>query len=208
MQDQGFSESSRRLVHYLSRLPGIGEKTAVRLAYYILRQDPDFARQLGTAIQDARERVKLCESCFGFTEETVCELCLDIRRDPTILCVVERPMDIFSVERSGQFKGRFHVLHGVLSPLDGVGVEDLKIRELLERIRTQESGESHVTEVIFALNPSLEGETTTLYLVKLLQNLGVRVSQLASGIPVGGMIEYSDRHTLGRAFANRMELKA
>lgn len=194
-----------RLIFELSKLPGIGEKTATRLAYHIVKQDPSYANSLAAAIQNARAKTTLCDTCYTLTDEARCSICQDQGRDQTLVCVVERPSDLRAIESSGGFKGVYHVLHGALSPLDGIGPDELKIRELLTRI---EASTLQNREIILAMNPSVEGEATAIYLSKLLRTLGVRVSKLASGIPVGGMLEYSDRQTIGRAIENRREVFA
>lgn len=191
----------QKLIFELGKLPGIGEKTAARLAYYILKQDPAYASSLSDAIVNARQKTTFCKQCFLLTNEELCRFCADPARDPAVLCVVERPSDAFSIENSVAFKGLYHVLHGVISPLDGIGPDDLKIRELLRRL---ESGA--VREVILATNPSVEGEATSLYLSKLLKTIGVRVTKLAYGLPVGGRLEFSDGQTISKALQNRTEL--
>jgi recombination protein RecR len=193
-----------KLIFELAKLPGIGEKTATRLAYHILKQDAGFARSLADALVNAKEKIILCETCFTFTDVNPCRICAKTERDHGIICVVERPSDVFSIEHSGAYKGVYHVLHGVLSPLDGIGPEELKTRELLHRI----SGghETAVRELIFATNPSVEGEATALYLAKLIKPFGVRTTKLAHGLPVGGVLEYTDRQTIGKALENRMEM--
>lgn len=190
-----------RLIFELSKLPGIGEKTATRLAYFILKQDSEYSRNLSEAITQAKSRIGLCQSCFTFSDVQPCKICSDPQRDRGVICVVERPSDVLSIDQSGTHRGLYHVLHGVLSPLDGVGPEELKIRELLARV-----SESDAREVILAMNPSVEGEATALYLSKLIRPLGVKVTQLASGLPVGGMLEYTDRQTISKALQNRMEM--
>ena len=194
-----------KLIFELSKLPGIGEKTATRLAYHVLKQDVSYARALADALVQAKEKIGHCSVCFTFTDQDPCRICASAERDAGVICVVERPSDVFSVEQSGTFKGRYHVLHGVLSPLDGVGPEELRIRELLGRIQGAQ-GADPVSEVILATNPSVEGEATAIYLGRLLQPLGVRVTQLAYGLPVGGQLEYTDRQTIGRALENRKEV--
>ena len=194
-----------KLIFELSKLPGIGEKTATRLAYYVLKQDVTYARSLADALITAKEKIGQCSVCYTFTDQDPCRICTSAERGTEVLCVVERPSDVFSIEQSGMYRGRYHVLHGVLSPLDGIGPEELKIRELLHRI--QAAGEPNpIREVILATNPSVEGEATAIYLGRLLQPLGVRVTQLAYGLPVGGQLEYTDRQTIGRALENRKEL--
>jgi recombination protein RecR len=193
-----------RLVHELSKLPGIGEKTATRLAYFILKQDEAYARSLSEAVLNAKQRIGLCGTCFTFTDQDPCRICASHDRDRSAICVVERPADVFTIEAAGVHRGLYHVLHGALSPLDGVGPEDLKIRELMSRVGAP--GGETVREVIVATNPSVEGEATALYLARLLKPFGVRLTKLAHGIPVGGQLEYTDRQTLGKAMENRVEI--
>ncbi|MCK6552308.1 recombination mediator RecR [Myxococcota bacterium] len=193
-----------RLVQALSRLPGIGEKTATRLAFHILREGPDKARALAEALVDATERTHLCERCMNLTDVELCTVCADPRRDPTLVCVVERVPDLRAIERSQEFRGQYHVLHGTLAPLEGTGPEDLKIKELLVRLRT--TGELAIREVILATNPSVEGEATALYLQKVIMPLGVRVTRIASGLPIGGDFEYADPATISRALSGRRDM--
>ncbi len=190
-----------RLVEELSRLPGIGTKTAQRLAFHLLKVPPEEAASLAEAIVEAREKVTFCTRCFNFAQGERCEYCLDERRDPTLVCVVERPQDIVAVERTGEFRGLYHVLGGAISPIDGIGPEELKIRELLQRMR----GEG-IREVIVATNPRVEGEATAVYLANLLKPLEIKVTRIASGLPVGGDLEYADEITLGRALKGRLDL--
>ena len=188
----------QELIAALARLPGVGEKTAARLAFHILDQPEEYARELARALVAVKERVKLCGECQDLTEEDPCRRCRDATRDRSVLCVVARPQDLRAVERTGAFRGRYHVLHGVLSPLDGIGPDQLRVKELLRRLAGDE-----VREVIVATGPSVEGEATALYLSKLLSASGVEVSRLAVGLPVGGELEYADQATLGRALENR-----
>ena len=190
----------QRLIQRLARLPGIGEKTATRLAFHILRAPEVQARELAQAVLEVREKIRLCSACCNLTEADPCAICGDTRRDAHTLCVVAQPTDVLAVERSGDYRGRYHVLHGVLSPLDGVGPEDLRIAELLRRL----SGE--ITEVILATSPNVEGEATAMYLARLVKPLGPRVSRIASGVPIGGELEYVDQVTLSRAIEGRREL--
>ncbi|HLT30877.1 MAG TPA: recombination mediator RecR [Myxococcaceae bacterium] len=190
-----------RLVAQLARLPGIGEKTAQRLAFHILRAPDAYAEALGEAIRDVKERVRLCERCYALTEHTLCGLCEDPRRDERVVCVVETVADQMALERTREFKGRYHVLHGALSPLDGVGPEQLRIKELLARLSSQP-----VEELILATNPNVEGEATALYLSRLLQPMGLRVTRIAQGLPMGGDLEYADQATLAKALSGRREL--
>lgn len=189
-----------RLIQQLAKLPGIGEKTAARLAFHILRAPAEDAAALGAAIIELRSRIKFCSLCCDFTEQDPCPLCRDQRRDGSIICVVAQPQDVVAIERTGGYRGRYHVLHGVLSPLDGVGPDDLRIAELIRRAR------GDLKEVIVATNPSVEGETTAVYLAKLLRPLGVRASRIATGVPMGGELEYADRLTLSRALDGRREI--
>jgi recombination protein RecR len=193
------SDPVSRLILELSKLPGIGEKTAMRLAYHVLKADEADIRSLVDALMSAKQKITLCQECFTFTESSPCSLCTDSRRKKEIVCVVEKPADVMAIENSQRYQGLYHVLHGVLSPLDGVGPEQLRIRELLGRI-----GHGDISEVILAINPTVEGEATGVYLTKLLRPLGVTVSKIAHGIPVGGILEYVDRQTIGRAIENRV----
>jgi recombination protein RecR len=190
-----------KLIFELSKLPGIGEKTATRLAYFILNQDVGYADSLATALKEAKQKLRYCDTCFNFSESEKCEICSDLKRDHTHVCVVERPSDVTPIEKTGSYRGVYHVLHGLLSPLDGIGPEDIKMRELFMRLKSTE-----VKEVIFALNPSVEGEATTMYLSRLLKPAGIQLSQVAYGIPFGGTIEFTDRQTLGKALENRNQL--
>lgn len=189
-----------RLIDELARLPGIGPKTASRLAYHLLRTSRDEAIALADAILEVKERVRLCSNCFNTTEADPCAICADTARDGTI-CVVEEPLDVVALERTGQFRGRYHVLHGAISPVEGVGPDKLKIRELIERVQRD-----HPDEVILATNLDLPGEATATYLHRLLTPLGMTVSRPASGLPAGGDLEYADEVTLGRALAGRRVL--
>ena len=196
-----FEPPVQRLIDELSRLPGVGQKSAQRLAFHLLNIDEVDAKRLPDAIVDMRATVRLCSRCFNVTAEEECSICLDVRRDRTLVCVVERAQDIPVIERTQEFRGRYHVLGGAISPIAGIGPESLRMKELVARI----DGEG-ITEVIAATNPTVEGDTTALYLARLLKPLGVRVSRLASGLPVGGDIDYADEITLGRALAGRREL--
>lgn len=190
-----------RLVCELGKLPGVGEKTAARLAFHILRAPEADAAALANAISELRAKIRLCSLCWDFTEQDPCAICHDQRRDSSLLCVVAHPQDVLAIERTGGFRGRYHVLHGVLSPLDGIGPDDLRIAELIQRC-----GGNDIREVIVATNPSVEGETTAIYLAKLIRPLGVRTSRIATGVPMGGELEYADRLTLARAIDGRREL--
>ncbi|MBM3934733.1 MAG: recombination protein RecR [SAR202 cluster bacterium] len=202
MTIQSFSsaEPVGRLVEEFNKLPGIGPKTAQRLTYYLVRMPADEARALAEAILAVKERIVLCGRCFNITEAELCDICEDGRRDRTRICVVEEPLDVHALERTGVYHGTYHVLHGVISPMNGVGPEDLKIRPLLERLR---SGE--VQEIILATNPNLEGEATSMYIHRLMSPLGVKITRPARGLPVGGDLEYTDQVTLGRAIEGRQE---
>jgi recombination protein RecR len=191
-----------RLVEEFYKLPGIGPKSAQRLAYYLLRMPPSEAQALATAILEVKERVVFCSVCQNVTEVDPCRVCSDSTRDHTVICVVEEPLDILAIERTGAYKGLHHVLHGAISPMDGIGPEDLKIRELLERFRTDE-----VREVILATNPNLEGEATAMYLSRLIRPLGIKTTRLARGLPAGGDLEYADDVTLTRALEGRQEFQ-
>ena len=189
------------LTSELARLPGIGRKTAMRLTYHLLRQPASQSRRLAEALVALTERVRPCETCFNLTEAPLCPLCADPRRDPALVCVVEEASDIASIERAGEFRGRYHVLGGRLSPLDGVGPDDLNIGALLARIEPE-----GVREVILATNPSLEGEATALYVQRQLAGQSVRVTRIARGLPVGGDLEYADGVTIAQALAARREM--
>ncbi len=186
------------LIDELGRLPGIGPKSAQRIAFHLLKIPADDANRLAHAIRDAKDRVRFCERCFNISEGELCSFCSDDRRDSSIICVVEESRDIVSVERTGEFNGRYHVLLGAMSPLEGIGPEQLKIRELLNRL-----GPEGVEEVIVCTNPNTEGEVTAMYLARMLKPLGLKVTRLASGLPVGGDLEYADELTLGRALEGR-----
>jgi len=189
------------LVDELSRLPGIGEKTAQRLAFFILRSPNIRAERLAQAIVEVKEKILFCSQCSGITETDPCSLCTDPARDRSLICVVEDPSDVFLVERTGVFKGLYHVLMGALSPLDGIGPEQLKIDTLLERVDA-----GGVREIICATNPNMEGEATVLYLAKLMKPRGIRLTRLAHGLPVGGHLEYADEVTLSRSLEGRHDL--
>ncbi|MFA5699860.1 MAG: recombination mediator RecR [Desulfuromonas sp.] len=193
--------SLQRLIDELRRLPGIGRKTATRLAFFILQQPGHEVRNLAQALADVKQNVSLCGRCFNITEVDPCKICCAQERDDTILCVVEQPQDLLAIERGHDYHGRYHVLHGVLSPLDGIGPEDLRISQLLQRLE-----QSRIAEVLVATNFSMEGEATALYLSKVLAPLGVKVTRLAHGIPVGGDLEYLDAATLSGAIVRRQQM--
>jgi recombination protein RecR len=186
------------LIDELGRLPGVGPKSAQRLAFHLLAADEDDVRRLVSALTEVKRRVRFCEVCGNVAQEPRCRICRDPRRDATVLCVVEEPKDVVAIERTREFRGRYHVLGGAISPIEGVGPDDLRMRELMTRLA---SGE--VSEVILATDPNLEGEATATYLARLLRPMGLRVTRLASGLPVGGDLEYADEVTLGRAFEGR-----
>ena len=200
-QSNGRHDPVSKLIFELSKLPGIGEKTATRLAYFILKQDASYSKSLADALINAKLKIGLCSHCFTFTDTDPCRLCSDPQRDTALLCIVERPADVMSIEQSGAHRGLYHVLHGALSPLDGIGPEDLKIHELLARIQQTE-----LREIILATNPSVEGEATALYLGRLIKPLGIKLTQLAHGLPMGGQLEYTDRQTIGKAMENRVQI--
>lgn len=196
-----FEPPIQRLVDELARLPGIGQRSAQRLAFHLLNTEEADATRLAQAILDMRTRVRLCSRCFNVTGDPECSICRDPRRDAALLCVVERAQDIVVVEKTQEFRGRYHVLGGAISPISGIGPDQLRFGELLERIEAEE-----VAEVIAATNPTVEGDATALYLARILKPLGVKVTRLASGLPVGGDLDYADELTLGRALAGRREL--
>ncbi|WKZ81962.1 MAG: recombination mediator RecR [Acidimicrobiia bacterium] len=196
-----FEAPIQRLVDELARLPGIGQKSAQRLAFHLLHVEHEDARRLAEAITMMREQVRLCVRCFNVTDSEECSICRDLRRDPTLVCVVERPQDIVVVERTQEFRGRYHVLGGAISPIEGIGPDRLRMRELVARVEAE-----GISEVIAATNPTVEGDTTALYLARILKPIGVKVTRLASGLPVGGDLDYADEITLGRALTGRREL--
>jgi recombination protein RecR len=189
------------LIEALTRLPGIGKKTASRLAFHILRSSSSEAQELARAILDVKEKIRLCSTCFNLTDEDPCRICQEERRSTEILCVVEGPNDLIAIENTGTFNGRYHVLHGTISPLEGIGPDDLKIKELLGRLQKE-----RISEVILATNPTVEGGATSLYLTDLIKPLGIKVTRIAYGIPMGSEIEYSDGMTLSKALEGRREI--
>jgi recombination protein RecR len=191
------------LIDELGRLPGIGPKSAQRIAFHLLAADPADVRRLASALVEVKDKVRFCRVCGNVASDELCRICADPRRDEAVICVVEEPKDVVAVERTREFRGRYHVLGGAISPIDGVGPDDLRIRELLHRL-----ADGVVQEVILATDPNLEGEATATYLSRLIAPMGVRVSRLASGLPVGGDLEYADEVTLGRAFSGRRLLDA
>jgi recombination protein RecR len=196
-----YPESVSRLIDALQRLPGIGPKTAQRLTFFLLKRPVDEVRELASALIAVKEQIVHCSTCFNVTDQDPCRLCADLSRDAKLLCVVEEPNDLLAMERTGAFRGRYHVLLGALSPLDGIGPDDLKVRELLARLEAEPAA-----EVILATNPNVEGEATALYLAKLLRPLGARITRIARGIPVGGDLEWADQVTLSKAMEGRREI--
>ncbi len=196
-----YARPVERLITELSKLPSIGPKSAQRIAFHIVRSRPDDAYGLAEALKEVKERIKPCKRCFNLTEADECEICRDVRRDESVICAVEDPYDIGSIERTGEYRGLYHVLGGALSPLDGIDPDDLRIAELVERVKNEET-----KEIVVATNPNTTGEATALYIAQEVEDLSVRVTALASGLPVGGDLEYADEVTLGRAFAGRREL--
>ncbi|MGA9347663.1 MAG: recombination mediator RecR [Anaerolineae bacterium] len=194
-------EPVTRLIEEFNRLPGIGPKTASRLTFFLLRSPAEQAVSLAEALRQLRERIIFCSTCFNITEESPCPICRDEGRDRSIICVVEEPLDVLAIERTREYRGLYHVLHGAISPVDGIGPEDLRMHELINRLQAEP-----VEEVILATNPSLEGEATAMYLHRQLVPLGVRVTRLARGLPVGGDLEYADEITLARALEGRREM--
>jgi recombination protein RecR len=194
----GYALPIKRLIRELGRLPGIGEKTATRLANHILRLSEEDAVRLAESIVDVKRKIRLCRVCFNLAESDLCEICLDHSRDRQMICVVEEPDSLIAIEDSGSFRGTYHVLHGVLAPLDGIGPENLRLNELAERIIAE-----GVREIILATNPSVQGESTALLIMKLVRNLEVRVSRIALGVPVGGDLKYTDRMTLAKSIEYR-----
>lgn len=196
-----YADAVQKVIDELGRLPGIGPKSAQRLAFHMLKSPAEDSVRLTEAISEMKDRVRFCEQCFNISEEPLCLICSDVRREAGLLCVVEEPRDIVALERTGGFRGQYHVLGGAISPIDGVGPDQLRVAELLGRM-----DEEPVTEVILATNPNIEGEATAMYLARLLGPLGVEVTRIASGLPVGGDLEYADELTLGRALEGRRHL--
>lgn len=194
-------EPIQRLVNQLSKLPGVGQKTAQRLAYYIISLPEEQVRELATAIFNGKKQVHFCPVCGNYTDKDPCALCSDTARDPSILCVVRDPRDVAAMERMRDYRGQYHVLHGVISPMDGVGPDDIRIRELMARLAS-----GQIKEVVLATNPDIEGEATASYIARLIKPLGVRVTRIAHGVPVGGDLEYTDEVTLSKAFEGRREI--
>jgi len=189
----------RRLVQELARLPGIGEKTATRMAFHLIRGNRQLIKDLAQALLDVTDKIRLCSVCMTMTEGDPCSMCADPRRDGDVICVVATPSDLIAIDRGGHFRGRYHVLHGLLSPLEGIGPDDIRIAELVRRL----GGDPPVREVIIATSPSVDGEATAMYIARTIKPLGVQVSRIATGLPVGGELEYSDQATIARALAGR-----
>jgi recombination protein RecR len=198
-----YAEPVQRLIDELARLPGIGPKSAQRVAFHLLKVTPAAARQLAQAIVEVREKVRLCRLCFNVSDAELCEFCRDPRRDASVICVVQEPPDIVAVERTREYRGLYHVLQGAISPIEGIGPDELRVAELLERVKARSDSQPSVAEVIVATNPNVEGEATAMYLGRLLAPVGLKVTRLASGLPVGGDLEYADEVTLGRALEGR-----
>ncbi|HEU4488614.1 MAG TPA: recombination mediator RecR [Actinomycetota bacterium] len=197
----------QRLIDELARLPGIGPKSAQRVAFHLLKVSAEDARRLSQAIAEVKAKVALCNTCFNVSDQELCEFCRDPRRDQTLVCVVQEPPDIVAIERTREFRGLYHVLQGAISPLEGVGPEDLRTAELLTRLPGRDGGRP-VDEVIVATNPNIEGEATAMYLARLLEPSGIKVTRLASGLPVGSDLEYADEVTLGRALEGRRRISS
>ena len=189
------------LIDELGRLPGVGPKSAQRIAFHVLQAEPADVRRLAHALLEVKEKVRFCSICGNVAEDTECRICRDPRRDPTVLCVVEEPKDVVAIERTREFRGRYHVLGGAISPIEGIGPDDLRVKELMTRL-----ADGTITELIIATDPNLEGEATATYLARLIAPMGLTVTRLASGLPVGGDLEYADEVTLGRAFEGHRRL--
>ncbi|EKE03181.1 MAG: recombination protein RecR [uncultured bacterium] len=196
-----YTKPLAKLIEQFQKLPGIGPKSAQRMAFYLLKMPLDEVKQFSNALIEAKEKIKYCRTCFNMSSQDPCEICVDQRRDPQTICIVAETKDLIALERTKEYKGKYHILQGLISPLDGIGPDDLRIRELLERIAQEE-----FVEAILAINPSIEGEATSLYLAKLLKPFGIKVSRIAFGIPVGGDLEYADEVTLARALEGRREI--
>ena len=201
MRQSGFPEPITNLINLLSRLPGVGEKNATRLTIHILKNSSEYSESLSSAIRDLKSSVKLCSICFSLSSDTICGVCKDSKRNHGIICVVEDPVDLIAIENSNEFNGVYHVLQGVISPIDGIGPDELKINELLKRLNDGNA----IDEVILATNPSVEGEATALYLSNIIKPYGIRTSRIAHGVPMGGDIEYIDELTLGKAIKDRRD---
>ncbi len=196
-----YSKAMARLVEAFNKLPGIGPKTAQRLAYFILKLPREEVEAISQALIEARDKITLCSRCGNFTEEQPCHVCRDNKRDPGVICVVQEPRDLLAMEKTGEYQGNYHVLQGAISPIDGVGPDNIRIKELLERVQ-----QGNVKEIILATNPNVEGEATAMYISRLMKPLGVRITRIAHGLPVGGDLEYADEVTLTRALEGRREI--
>lgn len=196
-----YSKSVVKLINQFERLPGIGHKTAVRLAFFVLESDKKVAEEMSEAILEAKEKVKFCPNCFNITETDPCEICLDKSRDVSMICVVENVKDVVAMERTREYRGLYHVLHGAISPMNNISAGDIKIKELLERLK-----DDRVKEIILATNPTIEGEATAMYISRLIKPLGINVTRIAHGIPVGGDLEYTDEITLIKAMEGRIKM--
>jgi recombination protein RecR len=194
-------EPVTRLIDAFAQLPGIGPKTASRLTFYLLRRPAEQTEVLAEALRDLKERIIFCQQCFNITEQSPCKICQDEGRDRGVVCVVEEPLDVLAIERTGEYRGLYHVLHGAISPVEGIGPDELRINELMARLRSES-----IQEILLATNPNLEGEATAMYLARLIQPMGMRVTRLARGLPVGGDLEYADAVTLSRALEGRQEM--
>ena len=197
-----YTPAVQTLIDELGKLPGVGPKSAQRIAFHLVKLSEEDAIRLSTAISEAKEKVRFCEKCFNMSDEPICEICSDSRRDPSLVCVVEEPRDIVAVERTQEYKGFYHVLQGAINPIDGIGPEQLRVKELLARLQ-----ENPISEVILCTNPNIEGEATAMYLARLLEPLGLSITRIASGLPVGGDLEYADELTLGRALEGRRQVE-
>ena len=202
-----FAGPVQDLIDELARLPGIGPKSAQRVAFHLLKATNADARRLAHTIVEVKERVRLCSVCFNVSDQELCEFCRDTRRDDAVVCVVQEPPDIAAIERTREYRGRYHVLQGAISPIDGIGPEDLRVVELLDRLKQHGDNGRVIQEVIVATNPNTEGEATAMYVARLIGPLGVRVTRLASGLPVGGDLEYADEVTLGKALEGRTKIE-
>ena len=194
-------EPVTRLIDAFAQLPGIGPKTASRLTFYLLRRPAEQTDALADALRDLKERIIFCQQCLNITEQSPCKICQDEGRERGVICVVEEPLDVLAIERTGEYRGLYHVLHGAISPVEGIGPDELRINELMARLRAES-----IQEILLATNPNLEGEATAMYLARLIQPMGIRVTRLARGLPVGGDLEYADAVTLSRALEGRQEM--
>ena len=203
MSDLVYTKPLARLIEELQKLPGVGAKSAQRLAFHIIKQSANYSKDLAGAIIDAKEQIKFCSICSNLTAIDPCEFCQDEKRDKTLICVIAEPNDLIALERTKEFKGQYHILQGLISPMEGIGPDKLKIKELINRLN---KSENIITEVILAINPTVEGEATTLYINKLIKPIGIKITRIAFGLPVGGDLEYADTMTLARALEGRREI--